>query len=85
MSEHLRHGPSRRELLAGVLRYAALGFLAAAAAVLANRRRLVREGKCINRGICRGCRALESCGLPEALSAKSVLARVSDGGRQGEH
>ena len=73
---------SRRQLLAGVLRYATLGLLGVAGGfVVAKRRRLVREGKCINSGICRGCEIFEKCGLPQALSAKEVLGRIDDGGK----
>ncbi|MHC4184568.1 MAG: hypothetical protein ACYSR4_01370 [Planctomycetota bacterium] len=73
---------SRRELLAGVLRYATLGVLGAAGASASlKRRRLVREGTCVNRGICRGCAVLDRCGLPQALSAKEVLASMPDGGK----
>jgi hypothetical protein len=73
---------SRRQLLAGVLRYATLGMLGTAGGfVVARRRRLVREGKCINSGICRGCEIFEKCDLPQALSAKQVLARMGDGGK----
>ncbi len=65
---------NRREMLGRVLRYATLGLLGAAGGWgFAKRRRLVREGKCINHGICRGCEVFEKCGLPQALSAKQVL------------
>ena len=65
---------NRREMLGRVLRYATLGLLGAAGGFgFAKRRRLVREGKCISRGICRGCEVFEKCGLPQALSAKQVL------------
>lgn len=71
---------SRREVLVAALRYGTFGALGAAGgAAAAKRRRLVREGKCINRGICRGCEVFEKCGLPQALSAKDVLARADDG------
>ena len=73
---------SRRQLLAGVLRYATLGLLGAVGgSVVARRTRLVREGKCINSGICRACEIFEKCGLPQALSAKEVLGRIDDGGK----
>jgi hypothetical protein len=65
---------NRREMLGRVLRYATLGLLGAAGGFgFAKRRRLVREGKCISRGICRGCEVFKNCGLPQALSAKQVL------------
>ena len=82
MSKDLGQTQSRRQLLAGVLRYATLGLLGAVGgSVVARRRRLVREGKCINSGICRGCEVFERCGLPQALSAKEVLGRIDDGGK----
>ncbi len=73
---------SRRQLLAAALRYGTLGLLGAAGgAAFARRRRLLREGKCINHGVCRGCEVFEACGLPQALSAKQVLARMGNGGK----
>ena len=61
---------SRRELFAGIFRYLTLGLLGTVGgSTVAKRRRLVREGKCINSGICRGCEAFEACSLPQALSA----------------
>jgi hypothetical protein len=80
MKRDFRQKQNRRHLLTGVLRYAALGLLGAAGgSVVAKSRRLVREGKCVNGGICRGCGDFENCGLPQALSAKDVLARIDDG------
>ena len=71
---------SRRQLLAAALRYATLGLLGTAgASVIARRRRLVREGKCINDGVCRGCNVLGTCGLPQALSVKEVSTGLDDG------
>jgi hypothetical protein len=79
MSGHLEQAQSRRQLLEGILRYATFGLLGAGAgAVYAKRRRLVREGKCINRGICRGCEAFAKCGLPQALSAKETITGKDD-------
>jgi len=76
MSRHLGQVQSRRQLFAGALRYVTLGlFAAGAGSVVAKRRRLLREGKCINGGICCGCEVFEKCGLPQALSAKEILAR----------
>jgi len=71
---------SRRQLLAGVLRYATLGtFGVVGGSAVAKRRKLVREGNCINNGICRCCEVFDECGLPQALSVKQVLARIDDG------
>jgi len=64
-------GQSRRELFAGIFRYATLGLLGmVGGSVVVKRCKLVREGKCINSGICRGCEVFERCSLPQALSAK---------------
>ncbi|MBA7612845.1 hypothetical protein ES703_20086 [subsurface metagenome] len=74
MNEHPSQVQSRRALFVGVFRYATLGLLGVAGGWgFAKRRRLVREGKCVNHGICRGCEVFEKCGLPQALSAKQVL------------
>ena len=82
MNKHFGQTQSRRQLLAAALRYGTLGLLGAAGgAAFARRRRLVREGKCINRGICRGCEVFEACGLPQALSVKQVLVRIGNGGK----
>lgn len=71
---------NRRQLLEGILRYSTLGLLGAAGgSVAAKNRRLVWEGKCINSGICSGCEVFEKCGLPQALSLKDGMARVSNG------
>lgn len=82
MTEDFAKIRSRRELFAGALRYAALGLLTAGGVTLfAKRRRLLREGRCINEGVCGGCRLLENCGLPRAASAREVLAGVQNGRR----
>lgn len=74
MKNRLSKTQSRRELLTGALRYSALGMSGVLGGwSFVKRRRLKREGKCINTGICRGCRVYERCGLPQALSAKQVL------------
>jgi len=87
MSNLFRQIISRRNLLAGIARYAALGTLGAiGGAVFAKRRRLVQgprlagiqDGICINRGICSGCGILEQCGLPPALSEKQLVTRIDD-------
>jgi len=71
---------NRRQLLTGVLRYATLGLLGAAGgSIVAKSRRAMREGKCVNKGLCRGCGVFDECGLPQALSLKDGLARVNNG------
>jgi len=71
--------PARRQFLRGVLRNVSLVLLGGAGgAAVAKRQRLVRENKCINQGVCSGCRAFDECGLPLALSAKRAAARNHD-------
>ncbi|MHC4574447.1 MAG: hypothetical protein ACYS76_10010 [Planctomycetota bacterium] len=73
---------SRRELLAAGLRYGTLGVLVAAGgSAFIKRRRLLREGKCINDGVCRDCKVFEDCGRPEALSAKEAIMSTGNGGQ----
>ena len=82
MSRRLVKVQSRRKLLEAALRYGTLGLLGAAGGTFfAKRRRLTREGKCINDGVCRGCEVFQKCGLPPALSAKEVLTELNDGGK----
>jgi hypothetical protein len=74
--------PARRLFITRMLRNASLAVLAlAGGAVVVKRRRLLREGKCLNQGICRGCGVFGDCGLPRALSTRSVLARIRYGER----
>jgi hypothetical protein len=73
---------NRRQLLEGALRYATLGLLTAGGyAIFSKRNRLLREGKCINSGICTGCEVFKQCGLPQALSARKALTGVNNGRR----
>jgi len=82
MKERLPNTQSRRGLLAGALRYSALGLSGMLGGwAFAKRRRLVRRGKCVNGGVCRGCSVYEKCGLPQALSAKQVLSGSKHGGK----
>ncbi len=81
MTEPLRRAslPARRQFIRRVLRHASLVVLGlAGGAVVLKRRRLLREGKCLNQGICRACGVFDDCGLPRALSTRSVLMRVRD-------
>jgi hypothetical protein len=74
MNRRSRQVRSRRQLLTAALRYATLGlFGAAGASVISKRRRLVREGKCINDRVCRGCEVLKTCSLPQALLEREAL------------
>jgi hypothetical protein len=74
MNRRLEKLKIRRQMLTATLRYATLGLLGAfGASVISRRRRLVREGKCINDKVCRGCEILQTCSLPQALSEKEAL------------
>lgn len=63
---------SRRELLRGMARLAALGGIALVAARLLGRVPGVSPAaglqSCVSDGRCRGCGVLDGCGLPQALS-----------------
>ena len=66
-------------MLAGALRYAALGLMATGgAALLGKRQRLVRNGRCINSGICAGCKILQDCSLPQAATARETLSEINN-------
>ena len=75
MAEDKTKTNNRRLLIQKALRYAALAVLgfAAGGAIMKNRK-LSREGKCANRGICTGCGIYKNCRLPQALSKKQTLA-----------
>jgi hypothetical protein len=80
MSEFLRGLHARRQFLTRTLRNASLALLGlGGGAVVVKRRRLLREGKCLNQGMCRTCGVFEDCGLPRALSTRDVLARTRHG------
>jgi hypothetical protein len=80
MIESIDNTHARRRFLRGALRNVSLMLLGVVGGVaLAKRRRLVREGKCVNQGVCSGCDVLDECGLPRALSTK--LATRNGNGR----
>lgn len=59
----------RREFFRASARWLALAGIGALAAATA--RRSARDGQtCVNRGICPACAAFQTCGLPQALSAR---------------
>ena len=63
-----------------VVRYATLGVIGVSGGMLVSkRRRLVKENKCINKGICSGCGEFDGCGLPQALSAKRAFGKSHAG------
>jgi len=86
MRKDFKQMHSRRELFTGIFRYVTLGLLGiVGGSVVAKRYKLIREGKCINSGICRGCKVFEKCILPQALSAKEVLMRTNDVRKKQNH
>lgn len=75
MSFSLETDANRREFFRAAARYGLLGLVSVATLVLG--RRASATARCINRGICRGCRVFTVCGLPAALSAKAFEQRTS--------
>jgi len=62
---------NRREFFRTCGRTAVAGGLAALGILLALRKSSASGSqKCVNNGLCRGCGVFDSCGLPQALSAK---------------
>ena len=83
MGEDFAKIKSRRQMMAGVLRYAALGLVGYfAGSAIVKRRRLIKEGKCTDRGICGDCKVYESCQLPAALSKKEFFHRKNNANRK---
>lgn len=83
MDEKIMKMRNRRQMMTGTLRYAALGFIgffAGSAAI--KRHRLVKEGKCISRGICGGCKIYKDCRLPPALSKKQFIIENNNANRK---
>lgn len=63
--------PGRRKFLKDIARWAvALGLGGGVAAITTR-----DPEKCLNQGICRGCREFNDCHLPQALSAKEALGK----------
>jgi hypothetical protein len=80
MSGALRGITARRQFVGGLLRKASLAVLGlAGGAIVVKRRRLLREGMCLNQGMCRDCEVFDDCGLPRALSTRDVLVRIPNG------
>lgn len=72
--------PGRRQFFRGVLRNVSLALVGVAGGVVVvKRRRFLREGKCISRGVCAGCAVFEDCGLPRARSVRVARVRTHNG------
>ena len=62
---------NRRQFLRGIGRCGvAIGIGIGMAMLEIKRRRLVREGKCVNRGVCGECEVFSVCKLPAAVTLK---------------
>lgn len=82
MSQHFPKVQARRELLADTVRYATLALLGGlGGSIFAKRRKVVRQGRCVNRGLCGRCDVFQKCALPQALRAREVLSRINYGQR----
>jgi len=71
-----RSDNDRRALLRGLVRWPALAGLGALGAFLGRREAAPERptDRCINRGLCRGCRALGTCNRPEARLMRQAKA-----------
>ncbi len=65
--------PNRRSILGNSLRFLAAGTIVAGSAGLAvKRRRLLKDGRCVNRSVCKDCVWQSDCGLPRARSYRKA-------------
>jgi len=75
MADRCENEIRRRDLLRSLVRYPVLGALGLVGWQLATRQSAtgpVQAGQaCFNRGICRGCRRLSRCTLPQGLMARN--------------
>ncbi|HWQ92649.1 MAG TPA: hypothetical protein VN673_13325 [Clostridia bacterium] len=67
---------NRRGFFRSAGRYVLLSLLAVGGAVAARPGRLAGQ-RCLKQGICSRCGAFNTCGLPAALSAKTVRNKVT--------
>jgi len=71
---------NRRQLFTSVLRYATLGVLGAVGGfTYAKRRRLVKNGICINRQICGAVEYLKNAVYLRLCRLRRTLKRINDG------
>lgn len=62
---------NRRQFLRNIARCGVAGAIGIGMAAFEyKRRRLLGQGKCVNRGICGNCSVLRDCRLPRALKMK---------------
>jgi hypothetical protein len=65
-----QNAANRREFFRGAARYVFAVLLTIGAGLVSRR----AGQRCIGQGICRGCGVFDTCGLPQALSAKQFKA-----------
>ena len=73
MSSDFHRPVHRREFFRAAARFGSLAAIGVAAYLTSRSR---KGQTCINNSICRGCSAFSDCGLPAALSAKTVRAQT---------
>lgn len=70
----------RRACVKSLVRYSVLGGLATMTGMLFLRSLNVSPDTCINLEICSGCRALNACALPPAVTYKAVTEENQNAG-----
>jgi hypothetical protein len=79
MNENPEKERNRREFFIDVLRYVTLGMIGVIGGVVfTKRRKLLKDGICINEGVCADCGIFEQCNLPPALSEKQLITRENN-------
>jgi hypothetical protein len=67
----------RRNFLLSSVRVAVMGLFGAMVfGSVRKNKRLIRENKCVNRGLCFNCGVFSDCSLPQALSAKEARKEI---------
>jgi hypothetical protein len=70
----------RRECIRSLVRYSVLGGLATMTGMLFLRSQQASPDACINLEICSGCRALNGCALPPAVTYRTVTEENQNAG-----
>ncbi len=67
----------RRNFLLSSARLAVMGLFGSMVfGTVRKNKRLIRENKCVNRGLCCNCGVFNDCSLPQALSAKNAQKEI---------